>query len=69
MEISSRILPLVLGALSSAGLLIGGGSALAGAGNGCTVLVSEPASLVLFLSGVGALAYLRHRRTRTRAKR
>ena len=69
MSISSKTLAPVLLVLAGAALLIGDGSALAGAGNGCTVGISEPASLVLFLGGIGTLAYLRRRRTKRGAKR
>ncbi|HZS83207.1 MAG TPA: PEP-CTERM sorting domain-containing protein [Stellaceae bacterium] len=68
MELSAKI-PAFAVMIAASALLLAGGSALAGAGNGCTVLVSEPTSLALFMGGVGALAYLRHRKGRNGRKR
>jgi hypothetical protein len=51
-------------------LALGSGAALGGAGSGCIVPVPEPMSLSLLLTGVGALAVVRHLKAkRAKSKR
>jgi hypothetical protein len=52
--------PLALSASLLGVLALGSGAALGGAGSGCIVPVPEPMSLSLLLTGVGALAVVRH---------
>ncbi len=52
--------PLALSASFLAILALGGGAALGGAGSGCINAIPEPMSLALLLTGVGALAVVRH---------